>query len=440
MDLPRVHYAVAADGVGIGYSMVGDGPPLLYVRGLNSHAQRVWDDPWRRQYLRALAHAFTVITFDARGNGLSDPVDAVDLRGLVLDVEAVADDLGSERFFVHGQGFGSPVAIAFAAQKPERVDQLILYCAYLKGSDLYIPDFFMDALRESPQTATAIMGHATYPDADKLPGRLLSPSSLATTPETAILFFEQARMVDVADLAPLVRAPTLVMQPTANRVIPLELGEQVAERIAGAVLVQISSGSYNPWAQEALDPTLTAVAEFSGRRIPLMPAPSLKAVLVTDLVGSTEMTHRLGEERARELFRAHDGIVSVARKKHRGVEVKHTGDGLMVQFDEPSSAVECAVSIQELLQDHNESVSDDPVHVRLGIAFGEVVEEHEGLFGTTVVLAVRIMDKADSGQVLVSESVCAALEGRYDFGPAQVTELKGFPDPVNVHELRWMPQ
>jgi class 3 adenylate cyclase/alpha-beta hydrolase superfamily lysophospholipase len=430
-----VHYAVTTDGLSIAYSMAGDGPPLIFVRGLNSHAQQVWDDAYRRPYLMALTHAFTVVVFDARGNGMSDPVQAIDLDSLVEDARAVAADLDLDRFTVYGQGFGAPVAIAFAAGESDRVDRLILYCAYLRGRDVYIPDFFMDAMKESPQAATAMMGHASYPDTRGLPPRFLTPAGLAATPETALLYFELARTVDVSELAPAIRAPALVMQPEANRIVPLELGDEVASVIPGARFERISSGSYNPWAQGAVEPTLTAISDFVGSGIPLMPTPRPMTVLVTDLVGSTEMTHRLGEERARDLFRAHDDIVRAASRRFRGQEVKHTGDGIMVRFDEPGEAVACAASIQERLADRNESVSDDPLHVRVGIAHGDVVEEHDGLFGMTVVLAVRVMDQAEAGQILVSESVCASVENRYNFSPATPMELKGFPDQVPVFEL-----
>ena len=222
--LPPVHYAVTADRLNIAYSMAGDGPPLIFVRGLNSHAQEVSDDAYRRPYLTALTHAFTVVAFDARGNGMSDPVAALDLGSLVEDVRAVADDLQLDTFTLYGQGFGAPIAIAFAALESSRVDKLILYCAYLRGRDVYIPDFFMEAMKQSPQAATAMMGHASYPDTPRLSSRFLTPAGLSATPATALLYFELARSVDVSELAPTIRTQTLVMQPEANQIIPLELG------------------------------------------------------------------------------------------------------------------------------------------------------------------------------------------------------------------------
>jgi class 3 adenylate cyclase len=424
---PQVSFAKTRDGPLIAYGVCGDGPPLVYVRSLNSHVQRDWGDTWRGSYLKALAHAFTVITFDARGNGLSEPVESIDVEGLVEDVRAVVDDLSLRRFAIYGQGFGSPIAMAYAARFPDRVERVILYCAYARGSDLYIPDFFLQAFRESPPTATAIMGHATYPDVYKLPGNLLSLSALAATPETAILYFELVRTLDVTDIVSSVAAPTLVMQPKANRVVPLELGEELARALPDARLVRVSTGSYNPWGEEAVEPTLTAISDFVGRPIPLMPVPRRMAVLVTDLVGSTEMTHRLGEARARELFKLHDRIVRDARRKHRGAQVKHTGDGTMARFDDANAAVACALDIQEQLAVRNRDASD-PLRVRVGVAYGEVVEEREDL-------AVRIMDRAAADQILVSESVRENIDAeRFQFGAASDVELKGFPEPVAVYE------
>ncbi len=436
-EIPEVRYARTRDGLRIAYGIAGDGPPLVYVRSLNSHVQRDWGDTWRGAYYKALANAFTVINFDARGNGLSDEIDSIDLESLIEDLRSVVDDLSLERFALYGQGFGSPIAIAYAARHPERVDRLILYCAYARGSDLYIPDFFMDAFRESPPTATAIMGHATYPDVYKLPANLLSPSSLAASPKTAILYFELVRTLDVSDVVPSVSAPTLVMQPKANKVVPAELGEGVAATIPDAKLVHVSTGSYNPWGEEAVEPSLNAISEFVGRPIPVMPSPRPMAVLVTDLVGSTEMTHRLGEARARELLHLHDEIVRDARRKRHGAQVKHTGDGIMARFDDRVAALACAKDIQERLAIRNRD-AEDPLHVRIGIAYGEVVEEREDLFGTTVVAAVRIMDQAGTGQILVSEAAREGVDAAlFDFGPERQVELKGFPEPIAVRELIW---
>jgi class 3 adenylate cyclase len=133
----------------------------------------------------------------------------------------------------------------------------------------------------------------------------------------------------------------------------------------------------------------------------------------------------------------HDQVVRDARRRRRGVEVKHTGDGVMARFDDPVAALACAQEIQEQLAVRNTDAKD-PVRVRVGIAFGPVVEERDDLFGTTVVEAVRIMDQADAGQILVSSSVRESVETEsFRFGPERAVELKGFPEPIDVHELLW---
>lgn len=436
----EVRFARTREGLNIAYTVRGDGPPLVFVRALNSHVERMWHEPWKRMYFGSLARAFRVVTFDARGNGLSDQPKVIDLEGLVEDVRAVIEDAELEVATIYGQGFGSPVAIAYATRYPESVARLILYCAYASGLGLAITDSFIHTMRTSPEAALPGLLFATYPDLEAMPARLVRDTAVSVRPEIAAEYLEFARSVDVRGFLAQVSVPTLVLQPEGYPAVPSTLGREVAEGIEGALYESIPGRSYNPWAEAAVEPTLMAIGEFADRSIPLMSEPRPMSVLVTDLVGSTEMTHRLGEERARDLFHDHDAIVRDARRRYRGKEVKHTGDGIMIRFDESAAAVGCATAIQERVADRNESLSDDPIHVRVGVVFGEVVEERDGLFGTTVALAVRIMDQADAGQVLVSESVCVGLGSEFAFGPARNLVLKGFPERVAVHELHWTPK
>src|SRR5205823_5236447 len=99
-----------------------------------------WGDPWTGRYFRALAHVFTVVLVDARGNGLSDDTDSVDLEGLLLDLDAVLAHGDLRDVTLFGHGFGTPVTIAYAARHPERIKQLLLYCAYATGRDVVITD------------------------------------------------------------------------------------------------------------------------------------------------------------------------------------------------------------------------------------------------------------------------------------------------------------
>ncbi len=116
-------------------------------------------------------------------------------------------------------------------------------------------------------------------------------------------------------------------------------------------------------------------------------------VLFTDIVGSTALTQGRGDEGAQAIVRVHNQVVRDALRQHNGIEVKHTGDGIMARFATTSNAVEGALAMQRALQAHNMSNTDIPVNVRVGINAGEPIQEEEDLFGTTVQLAARICDK-----------------------------------------------
>jgi class 3 adenylate cyclase len=161
-----------------------------------------------------------------------------------------------------------------------------------------------------------------------------------------------------------------------------------------------------------------------------------RAIMFTDIVGSTEMTARLGETRALELVRAHDSIVRAALARSGGREVKHLGDGIMAAFADPAAALEGARRIQRALVDFNAG-SDDRVHVRIGLHAGEPVVEGADLFGTAVQMAARLCDAAEAGAILVSRELCDGAGAAGDATPLGPIALKGFAEPVPVFKVAW---
>jgi len=161
----------------------------------------------------------------------------------------------------------------------------------------------------------------------------------------------------------------------------------------------------------------------------------LRAIMFTDLEGSTEISSRQGDVRALEVLGRHDQIVRGALVAHGGREVKHTGDGIFASFSYVSAAVDCAVEIQQGFGEPAQPDSKEP-RVRIGISVGEPVSQHEDLFGAVVNLASRICGHADPGQILVSSAVRELSVGKpttfRDRGPIA---LKGFDDPVRLFEV-----
>jgi adenylate cyclase len=141
------------------------------------------------------------------------------------------------------------------------------------------------------------------------------------------------------------------------------------------------------------------------------------------------VTRELGDEGSQVLFRSHDEVVRKALREHSGVEIKHTGDGVMTSFRSAVGAVAAALRMQGELRQQG-------IRARIGLNAGEPVAEENDLFGTAVQLAARITDRAEADTVLVSNVVkelCAGKSFRFEsIGPPR---LEGFEEPVELYTV-----
>jgi class 3 adenylate cyclase len=198
-------------------------------------------------------------------------------------------------------------------------------------------------------------------------------------------------------------------------------------------------------AGEVVEVALSAVEAFLGRIHDPDPATGQssrevdaahRAILFTDIVGSTEMTSRLGYRMATEIVRAHDAIVHRCLGQSAGREVKHTGDGIMATFASTTAAVDCAMTIQREFKRYNQG-NPEPIHIRIGLDCGEPIEDSNDLFGSTVQLAARLCAAASSDQILVSESIFREYGAAEVFAQATRRRLKGYSKPVLAFECEW---
>ena len=198
-------------------------------------------------------------------------------------------------------------------------------------------------------------------------------------------------------------------------------------------------------AGDVLEVPLAAVEAFLGRIHDPAPPPGQahsrmdsghRAILFTDIVGSTEMTARLGDRMATELVRAHDSSVRRCLAACAGREVKHTGDGIMAALPDAARGVDCAIRIQREFRHYNQH-AQEPIHVRIGLDSGEPVEDSNDLFGSTVQLAARLCSEAAADQILVSDAVRNEHGDAAVFTAAEQRQLKGFAAPVSVVECVW---
>ena len=438
----QIAFCTASDGVRIAYAVVGSGPPLVYVCGWPEHLQLEWEKPFSRAFLEALAEGSTLIRYDMRGSGLSDAdVSDFSLESLSRDLEAVVDALKLEQFALLSLGIlGGPIAIRYAAQRPERVAHLILYGAFVRGEDL-LPE----------ERRTALIDYVSkfgFPHFDFIdhPGvgveeqrDIRDMQQAAAPPAMQAALLRTLYSADVGPMLDRLTMPTLVLQGDADRMAPFAGGRDLAARLPCGKFVPYEGGG-PPWANSRI--LIPQAHEFLGVEVktPLEPqkAQGLVIILFTDIEGSTALTQRLGDERARQLLRTHEDIVRRQLRSAGGTEIKTMGDGFMLSFPSASRALECAIALQRAFDAHNREHPDAQVRIRVGLNAGEPIAEEGDLFGTAVIAAARVAAQAVGGEILASDVVRQLVAGKgflfSDRGPAA---LRGFDDPVRLYEVHW---
>jgi len=459
---PRIQYAKTADGVSIAFWSLGEGgTPLVHMPILPfSHTQLEWQIPGFPRWYERLIEKRQVIKYDARGIGLSERgAGDFSLDALVLDLEAVVNRLGLERFALFATVHAGPVAVAYSCRHPDRVSHLILWLAYATGAD-YMKSSLVQTTRPlmdkdwelyTETAAHAFLGWSAGDEAH----RVASVMREGITPEAAQKAFAAFAEYDVAGLLPEVKPPTLVL---CRREVPypVELSTHLASEIPDAKLVLLEGGAIVPFVGD-MEGVARAIDEFLGvsgvkEAVPAPTPPPASAglvtILFTDIEGSTALTQRLGDAKARELLREHERIVREALRAHGGSEVKTLGDGFMASFGSATRALECAIAIQRAFEAWNADVgaglkpaptpAPEPVRVRIGLNAGEPIAEEDDLFGTAVIMAERVCGKASGGEILASNVVRELVAGKgFLFADRGDAALRGFDDPVRLYEVRW---
>ena len=442
----QIRFCTTSDGVRIAYATVGEGPPLVMVRGWVSHLELDWENPRSRGRFEDVAARYLLVRFDKRGTGLSDrKVNDFSVDARVRDLEAVVDQLKLRRFALQGYSEGGPIAISFAVKHPRRVSRLVLIDTYARGQALGKPevrDALIGLVRAEWGLGSETLTNMFMPDASEEEHRWFTQYQReGATREGAVAALEAVYAADVSALLPQIKTPTLIIHAKGDRAIPFEQGRELASGIPGARFVPIESDRHVPdqksaaQIRQAVDDFLLDGPQPRGKE--RAPQGSV-TVLFTDMESSTAITQRLGDANAQEILRTHNTIVREALKAHDGSEIKHTGDGIMASFAASSKALECAVAIQRAVAAYVEEHPEVPLGVHIGLNAGEPIAEDEDLFGTAVQLAARIAAKATGGEILASDVVRQLVAGKgFLFADRGETALRGFEDPVRLFEVRW---
>ncbi len=427
---PQVQYAKSGD-VSIAYTVSGSGDfDLVVVPGYISNLDLFWDSPLAQTYERWGTFS-RLILFDKRGTGISDPVHQVaTLEQRMDDVRAVMDAAGSQRAALLGVSEGSAMSLLFAATYPERVTALVLFGAMARTTEA--PDYPFAAPREAliesdaelaPYWGQGITAEIFVPSVAEMPEMREFGAKLerqGASPAMRKKYYEMFLDVDVRDVLPMVRVPTLVLHSHGDRVVNFRAGRYVAEHLPNARFVELPGIDHsllgNPTALDEVEEFLTGVRPVAE------PDRVLATVMFTDLVGSTEKAAQLGDHSWRRMLDEHERLVRAQLERYRGVEVKTTGDGFLATFDGPARGIHCGTAITQ-------AVSPLGVEARVGLHSGELERRGSDVAGIAVHIASRVGSLAGASEVLVSETVKGLVAGSgIAFEERGEHELKGVPD------------
>jgi class 3 adenylate cyclase len=442
VETPPVRYAQSGD-VNVAYQVVGENErDLVLVQGFMSHLDMAWENPGLARMFRGLASFSRLILFDKRGTGLSDrAVGAPTLEARMDDVRAVMDAAGSEHAVLMGVSEGAPMSILFAATYPERTDALVLHGGMARSTEA--PDYPWappaDGLVEA---AMELVMPVVYEGEDidiwmpSLADDRQAKEWLAryrragVSPDGIQQIYTTFLEIDVRDVLPTLRVPTLVLHRRGDRVVNRRAGKWMADQIPDARYVELPGNDHMPWVGD-LDGVIEEIREFlTGVRVAPEPDRVLATVMFTDVVSSTERTVALGDRRWKEVLDAHDEAVRHQLTAFRGREVNTTGDGFLATFDGPARAIRCGHAIADAARGLG-------VDVRVGLHTGEVEVRGDDIGGVAVHIGQRVSAHAEPCEILVSSTVKDLVAGSgIEFDDRGPHELKGVPGTWHLYAAR----
>ena len=362
------------------------------------------------------------------------------------DLRVVMDAASSRRAAVIGLSEGAPMSLLFAATYPERTAALILIAGFARS--LWAHDYPWGKTREqeraeretlqglfrSRQEAELVVrtiGNYSGDDVGLLADyyrRSISPGSLDA-------LHAMNSEIDVRQVLPVIRVPTLIIHGTDDTIAPIGGAHYMADRIAGARLVEIAGGRQSMAAGE-LDRSLGEIESFlrevweSGGWEEPGPDRVLATVLFTDIVGSTERAAEVGDRAWRELLERHNNLVRRQLIRFRGREIDTAGDGFVASFDGPARAIHCAQAIVD-------GVHALGLEVRAGLHTGECELVDGKVVGIAVHTGARVAAEAGPSEVLVSSTVKDLVAGSgLAFQDRGAHELKGVPGEWRLYSVQ----
>jgi DNA-binding winged helix-turn-helix (wHTH) protein/pimeloyl-ACP methyl ester carboxylesterase len=252
-----IRFFTAHDGAQIAYSVAGQGPVLVKAANWLNHLEFELKSPVWRHWLPVLTEHHTLIRYDERGNGLSSwNITDFSFESWLRDFEQLIDELQLKRFSLLGISQGAAVAVWYAAKYPEKVDRLVLHGSFARGwmkrpipNEIEKRNAFMTLVRlgwgkDNPafrQMFTTLYMPDALPEHQEWWNEL---QRVCTSPENAVQLMNAAGRIDVVDLLPNVKCPTLVMHCSGDEAVRVAEGRLVAARIPRSQFIELPSRNH----------------------------------------------------------------------------------------------------------------------------------------------------------------------------------------------------
>ena len=290
----EVRYCTASDGTQLAFSIMGKGPPLVKTANWLNHIEYDWESPLWKHWLSEFTRGRSLIRYDERGNGLSDwDTPELSFDAFVDDLEHVVDCLQLQRFDLFGISQGAAVSIAYAVRHPERVRRLVILNGYALGWAIR-SDAAQLARREAMVTLTELGWGADNSAYRQLFTNIYIPDASAkqmdwfnemqrrsASPENAVRLQRVLSKIDVRELLPQVKTPTLIFHSREDQAIPFSQGEELAAGIPGARFVALESRNHILIESEAAWPMFAEVSreflDMDAHELPAVPIQTPKA-------------------------------------------------------------------------------------------------------------------------------------------------------------------
>ncbi|HEY9402925.1 MAG TPA: alpha/beta fold hydrolase, partial [Pyrinomonadaceae bacterium] len=408
-----------------------------------SHLEYFWKDESFSEFLRRLASFSRLILFDKRGTGLSDRVPLNELPTLeqrMDDVRCVMEAVGSERAALIGVSEGGPMSALFAATYPERTAALVMIGTYAKR--IWAPDYqwaptpaererFIEEMREHWGGPVGVEERAPSKADDPLFREWWATYlRMGASPGAAIALTKMNAEVDVRDVLPTVRVPTLVLHRTGDKCLKVEEGRYVAELVPGAKYVELPGDDHLPFVGDQ-GAILDEIEEFlTGVRHKREPERVLATVLFARFGDMSKPALEQSTAHSPEQIRRFRAQVGREVAWSRGREIETAGEGVLATFDGPARAIRCARAI-------GECAARLGFEVRAGLHTGEcdLLDENR-IGGLPLEIGREICERAGAGEILVSHTVKDLVAGsglRFEERGAEVFDI--FPGRWQLYKV-----